>query len=152
QGAPRPRRADLPALPPAFGGRTMRLTLLALLFAACDPSVPRAPSPDAGKAFVLEPPPSAPPPALPPVAGASAEGGAALYTQLCAGCHASGAVTTGRIAPTNLAGAGFLCFSTVGRPAAPSDADLDAALDRGAHQKRPEIAALGPAARRSVLL
>lgn len=130
----------------------MRLTLLILLLAACDEPALRASSPDAGKAFALEPPPSAPPPALPPVAGASAESGAALYGKLCAGCHASGAPTSGRIAPTNLAGPGFLCFSTVGKPAAPSDADLEAALDRGVHPKRPEIAALGPAARRSVLL
>jgi len=130
----------------------MRLTILLLVLAACDEPAPRASTPDAGKAFVLEPPPSTPPPALPPVAGASAEGGAALYGKLCESCHASGAPTTGRIAPTNLAGPGFLCFSTVGKPAAPSDADLEAALQRGVHQNRPEIVALGPAARRSIVL
>jgi mono/diheme cytochrome c family protein len=132
----------------------MRLSLLILVVAAaCNEPAPRSSSsPDAGRAFTLEPPPSAPAPALPPVVGASAENGAALYTKLCASCHASGAATAGRIAPTNLAGPGFLCFSTVGKPPAPADADLDAALDRGVHRSRPELAALGPAARRSILL
>jgi len=136
----------------------MKAALLLILggLAAC--SEPPHGAPDAGRAFVLEPPPATAPEPLPPVAGASAEGGRALFEKLCASCHGAGGrgdgpeAGKGRLAPTDLTGAGFLCVSTVGKPPAASPADLDGALDRGAHGKRPEIAALGAAARRSLLL
>ena len=141
-------------------GRSASIFLVGLMAIApcgCTESAPPGAA-DAGRPFVLEPPPTTPPERLPPVAGASAEGGRALFERLCAPCHGSGGRGDGpeagkqRIAPTDLAGPAFLCFSTVGKPAAPSDGDLDAALDRGAHRTRPELAALGAAARRSILL
>jgi mono/diheme cytochrome c family protein len=99
-----------------------------------------------------------PAPVLAAVPGASAASGAALFARMCAPCHGAGGKGDGPeaarlpMAPTDLTGAGFLCVSTAGAPPAPTDADLDAALDRGAHRGRPEIAALGAAARRSLLL
>src|SRR5882724_12002583 len=100
----------------------MRRCLIALVLLGCQES--QAPqSADAGRAFKLEPAPSVPAPALPPVAGAAAESGAVLFGKLCASCHgASGdgaPAVKGPIAPTDLGGPGFLCFSTAGTPPVP---------------------------------
>ena len=135
----------------------MRLILMGFVLAACEAGPPRS-SADAGRPFVLEPPRTIPAPALPAVSGATVDAGKALFGRLCASCHGAGGRGDGpeaaktRIAPTDLTGRGFLCVSTVGKPPVPADGDLDAALDRGVHRGRPEIAALGPAARRSLLL
>jgi mono/diheme cytochrome c family protein len=113
-----------------------------------------APPPDA------EPPP--PPQAAPTLAhveGADAAAGAKLYGERCASCHGADgrgkteAAQALRLAPTDLTTTGYICRTTDARPiTVPSDADVEGALERGSHRGRKELAALDPAARRSLTL
>ncbi len=107
-----------------------------------------------------EPPP--PPQAAPPLAqveGADVAAGAKLFGAHCASCHGedgrgkTDAAKALRLAPTNLAGVGYMCRTTDARPfAVPSDADIESALERGSHRGRKDIVALDATARRSLTL
>lgn len=143
----------------AGGFATPMLLLLVLLpLLACRAERPRVAEPDGGTRFVLEPPPTQPAPVLAPIAGASVDAGRRIFAQSCARCHGEDGRGGGplaaesHVAPTDLTRAGFLCTSTVGRPPVASDADLEAALERGVHRGRPELVRLDAAARRSAVL
>ncbi len=119
---------------------------MCIALAACED---KPPIPDAPRFADAAPPPSRDVPALPPVAGATTAAGKALFARRCAGCHGAdgrGGEAPGPVPPTDLTGTGFLCQSA---PAdGPTDADLEAALDRGAHR----LPDLNPAERRSLAL
>jgi mono/diheme cytochrome c family protein len=113
-----------------------------------------APPPDA------EPPPQpVPPPALPEVAGSSAAAGKKLFQVHCASCHGEDgkgkteAAKTWAMPPTDLTHTAYLCRQTDGRPVPiPSDADVESAIDRGAHRGVKALAGLDAPARRSLML
>ncbi|HKA87825.1 MAG TPA: c-type cytochrome [Haliangiales bacterium] len=114
--------------------------------AACED---RPPIPDAPRFADAAPPASRAVPALPPVAGATADAGRAAFARRCAGCHGvdgRGGDAPGPVPPTDLTGTGFLCLSAP--EGGPTDADLEATLDRGAHR----FSALAPVERRSLAL
>jgi mono/diheme cytochrome c family protein len=139
----------------------MRLTLVALIVAACGQPQQAGPAPiDAVPKPDAEPLPAiTPAPRLPAVEGASAGVGKQLFAERCARCHGDDGKGNGpgaetlRLAPTNLTTAGYLCRSTFGRPVAvPSEVDVETAIDRGSHRGDKAIAKLTPVQRRSLTL
>jgi mono/diheme cytochrome c family protein len=137
----------------------MRLIAAALLAATCVTekkpvvAIDAAPPPDAEKA-----PPAVVAPRLAPVEGASADAGRELFAQRCAGCHGADGRGRGpqaaglRLAPTDLTTTDYLCRSTSGRDAVPSEADVEGALGRGTHRDDPRLGGMSPPERRSLTL
>jgi mono/diheme cytochrome c family protein len=122
-----------------------------VLLAACGETKKPPPAPVLADAA---PPPVEKAAPLAVIEGASAENGKAGFAAACASCHGADARGRGPEAakqpfpPTDLTRDSYLCRSTFGRAAMPSDADLEATLARGPHAGL----ALDPAARRSFVL
>jgi mono/diheme cytochrome c family protein len=138
----------------------MRKSVLIMLVAACStqPTKKSLPPDAHPRTYDAEIPRLEPAPTLPPVEGASVEAGAPLFTKLCSRCHGNQGKGDGPdaaalpIAPTDITQTFYLCHSTIGTPAMPSDLDVESQLERGVHAAERPIQTLDPVAKRSLTL